>query len=47
MVPSAWTATLPEVLGTCFTQTMKFILSPPYFSRLPEITICCTWLIPS
>ena len=26
MVPSAFTATLPEVSGTCLTQTMIFIM---------------------
>ena len=36
------------VSGTCLAVTMIFMfLVPPYFSRAPEMTICCTWLVPS
>ena len=51
MVPSALTATLPEVSGTCFTQTMIFIMlstSFDYFTpRPPEMTIRWTSEVPS
>ena len=50
MVPSAFTATLPEVSGTCLTQTMIFILltPPSYFTpRAPEMTMRWTSLVPS
>ena len=38
-------ASMPEVSGTCLSQTMIFILFlllSAYFSKLPEMTICCT-----
>ena len=39
-VPSGFTATLPEVSGTCLTQTMIFIIrsSSSYRPILPEMT---------
>ena len=50
MVPSAFTATLPEVSGTCLTQTIAFMKYPsvPYFTpRWLEMTIRWTSLVPS
>ena len=50
-VPSGLTATLPEVSGTCFTQTIAFIVqfsSYSYLPRmLPEITTRWISLVPS
>ena len=49
MVPSALTATTPEVSGTCLTQTMIFMVFylPAYFKMAPEMTILWTSLVPS
>ena len=51
MVPSSFTATTPDVSGTCLTHTMHFIFvfpSVPYFTPMaPEMTIRWTSLVPS
>ena len=50
-VPSGLTATLPEVSGTCFTQTIAFIVQFASYSYLPgvlpEITTRWISLVPS
>ena len=48
-VPSGLTATLPEVSGTCLTQTMIFIFvsSSYYRPMLAEITMRWTSEVPS
>ena len=48
-VPSGLTATLPEVSGTCLTQTMIFIIvfSSSYRPMLAEITMRWTSEVPS
>ena len=48
-VPSGLTATLPEVSGTCFTQTMIFIVvsSSSYRPMLAEMTMRWTSDVPS
>ena len=48
-VPSGFTATLPEVSGTCLTQTMIFIIrsSSSYRPILPEMTTRWISLVPS
>ena len=48
MVPSALTATTPEVSGTCLTQTMIFmVFLPPHLMIAPEMTMRCTSEVPS
>ena len=47
-VPSGFTATLPEVSGTCLTQTMIFILvSSSYRPIFAEMTMRWTSEVPS
>ena len=48
-VPSGFTATLPEVSGTCLTQTMifMFVSSSSYRPMLAEMTMRWTSEVPS
>ena len=48
-VPSGFTATLPEVSGTCFTQTMIFMTFSSSYHRpmLAEMTMRWTSEVPS